>query len=211
MSVPVPLYLRDLAVVEKQRKTWTLFSLRCPCGCGKFFVYENYLTKEEKELAKPHNDAWARLMREGFTCKMGDDGVCHHWITKNTEDGKAEKGEEVYIPDAPFFVGITVFRITCAECGKEYLLFDSRKCGYDAMTAECDKEKADYVPNFRLKYRDAVSLSVKVENDESLEAFKENTGLDFTEDQYSDSFSWMAVYKMNDNGKKTKIIDYETA
>jgi len=50
-----------------------------------------------------------------------------------------------------------------------------------------------------------------VENDESLEAFKENTGLDFTEDQYSDSFSWMAVYKMDDNGKKTKIIGFETA
>ena len=52
MSVSVPLYLRDLAVVEKQHKTWTHFSLRCPCGCGKFLVYENYLTKEEKEVAK---------------------------------------------------------------------------------------------------------------------------------------------------------------
>lgn len=79
------------------------------------------------------------------------------------------------------------------------------------MTVERDKEKADYVPHFRIKCREAVSLAVKVENDESLEVFKENTGLDFTEDQYSDSFSWMAVYKFNDNGKKTKIFDFETA
>ena len=99
MSVPVPLYLRDLAVVEKQRKAWTHISLRCPCGCGKFFVYENYLTKEEKELAKPHNDAWARLMREGFTCQMGEDGLWLYWITKKTDEGKTEKGEEVFVPD----------------------------------------------------------------------------------------------------------------
>ena len=211
MSIPIPLYLREISVIEKQRKTWTQFSLNCPCGCGKFFVYDNYLTKEEKEIAKPHNDAWARLMRERFTCRMGDDGVWHHWIVKKTDDGKTEYGEEVFVPDAPCFVGITVFRITCADCGKEYLLFDSRKCGYDAMTGECDKEKADYVPHFKQKYRESVSLSVKVENDESLEAFNENTGLDFTYDQYSDSFSWMAVYKINDNDKKTKMFGFETA
>ena len=98
----------------------------------------------------------------------------------------------------------------CSVCGTEN--YDSPYCLICGCKPHLSmEEKAEYVPHFRLKCREAVALAVKVENDESLEAFKENTGLDFTEDQYSDSFSWMAVYKMDDNGKKTKIIGFETA
>ena len=60
-------------------------------------------------------------------------------------------------------------------------------------------------------FDDVIALQVKVENDASLEEFNENTGLDFSEEQYSNAFSWITIYKLNDKGKATIIFDEETA
>lgn len=211
MSVPIPRYLRDIAVLEKQQKAWVHFSLKCPCGCESFLLYENYLTKEEKELEKPYYDALGKMVGHPSTCTIDEDGRVHHWILHMSDHLKVDSREEVFVPEPPFFTGISVLKIFCAECGKEHLLFDSRICGYDGTTNEREKVVLDYLPHFRLKCREAVAISVKIENDESLEAFRENTGLDYSEDQYSDSFSWIAIYKIDAKGKKSKIIDFETA
>lgn len=211
MSVPIPRYLRDIAVLEKQCKTWVHFSLKCTCGCEKFSLFENYLTKEEKKLEKPYYDALDKMVGHPTTCTKDEDGTLHHWILYMSDHLKVERREEVFVPDKPYFSGIKVLKIICAECGKEHLLFDSRTCGYDGITGEKSEEEMKYIPHFKQKCRDTVPLSVKIENDESLKAFKENTALDYSEDRYSDSFSWLAVYKIGDDGKKTKLFDFETA
>ena len=104
-----------------------------------------------------------------------------------------------------------MIKVSCTACGKEHLLFDSRIHGYDGMTGEHTQEVLDYKPHFKLKCKNAVSLEMKVENDESHEAFKENTAIGFTKEQYSDAFGWMVIYKTDEKGKKSKIIDTETA
>ena len=56
MGVPIPHYLKDIAVLEKQKDTWVHFSVKCSCGSDRFLVYENYLNKEETALEKPYYD-----------------------------------------------------------------------------------------------------------------------------------------------------------
>ena len=145
------------------------------------------------------------------TCTRDEDGTFHHWKLYEPEKGLNGKREEVFIPDPPYFSGIEVIKAKCLNCEKEHVIFDSRIHGYDAMTGEKDRKTMEYEPHFKLKCKEAVSLEVKIENDESLEEFKDNTALNFTEEQYSDAFGWIAVYRINSNGKKAKIFDSETA
>ncbi len=217
MSVPIPNHIKHLSTVENQNKTWTQFSLNCSCGCRDFFVFQNYLNKEEKSLEDPYYKAlellYGNKRPRGSTVEFikDDDGTLHRWILYEPELGWEGRCEEIFVPPLPYFSLITVIKIKCTECDKEHIVFDSRSHGYDGMTSEHNKEALEYKPNFRLKCKTPVSISVKIENDESLEEFKKNTNLDFTEEQYSNSFSWIIIYKIDEKGKKTKIFDWETA
>lgn len=207
MSVPIPHYLKDIAILEKQKDTWVHFYIKCSCGSDRFLVYENYLNKEEKALEKPYYDKLTEIYCSNsprITTK-DENGKIHYW--KALEDSK----EEIVIPEKPYFSGITVIKAKCADCGKEHLIFDSRIHGYDGITSEETKEAMDYEPHFRSKCKGIVSLSLKIENSESFEEFSEDFDLGFNEEQYSNAFSWLMIYKTDEKGKKTKIFDYETA
>ncbi len=207
MSVPIPHYLNDIAILEKQKDTWVHFTVKCSCESDRFLVYENHLNKEEKALERPYYDKLTEIYCSNsrrITIK-DENGKIHYW--KALEDSK----EEIVIPEKPYFSGITVIKAKCADCGKEHLIFDSRIHGYDGITGEETKEAMEYEPHFRLKCKGIVSLSLKIENSESFEEFSEDYDLGFTEEQYSNAFSWIMIYRTDEKGKKTKIFDYETA
>jgi hypothetical protein len=214
MSIPIPHYLKSIATLEKQTKQWTHFSLACPCGCKRFQVYESYLTKEQKALERPHFDTLGSIFDRSIpsTLTRDEDGKCHYWRLYEPEKGLEGRHEKIIIPPCPFFSGIWVWKIICDECGQEFILFDNRFHGYDGVFNEgATKETLSYQPTFRRKCKDSVSLSVKVENDDSYEEFCENCGDECTEEQYADAFSWIVVYKIDEKGKKTKIFESETA
>ncbi len=213
MSVPIPNYLKHIATLDKQQKTWAHFSIKCTCGCDKFFVYQNCLNKEEKALEKPYNHAMWEIYVSDKPRKrtVDEDGKVHYWRLFEPLKGLEGAHEELIVPDCPFFLMIKVIKIKCVDCEKEHLVFDNRIHGYDGMTGEHTQETLEYNPHFKLKCKDIVSLQIKIENDESFEEFQKNTDLGFTEDQYSDSFSWIVIYKIDKKGKKTKIFDCETA
>ncbi len=213
MSVPIPHYLKDIAVLEKQKDTWVHFSLKCTCGNDHFFIYENYLNKEEKALEKPHYDALAEIYDGNIpTARTWDEnGKRHDWRLLEPLKGLEGAREEIIVPERPYFSGITVISVKCTACGKEHLIFDCRIHGYDGMTTEVTKETEEYVPHLRLKCKDIVSLTLKIENSESFEEFTKDCDLGFTPEQYSNAFSWLMIYKIDKKGKKTKIFDLETA
>ena len=190
MSIPIPHYLKSIATLEKQTKQWTHFSLACPCGCKRFQVYENALTKEEKALIKPYYDAIELRYSTGVGITHDEDGNPHYWKFYEPFKGFNGRHEEIIVPPAPFFSGIWVWKIVCNECGQEFVLFDNRIHGYDGVFNEgATEETLSYQPTFRRKCKDSVSLSVKVENDDSYEEFCENCGDDCTEEQYANAFS----------------------
>lgn len=212
MAIPVPAYLKHLAVPEKQQNTWVHFRVRCTCGCERFAVYQNTLTREEKLLERPYYDALTRLCTGGGAsmCTRDEDGTLHHWKLYEPEKGLQERHEEIVVPEQPYFSSVVVIQLRCSACGAEHLLFDSRVHGYDGVTGETSPETMDYTPHFRVKCADT-AVAVKVENDPCLEEFREHTGLELTEAQYADAFSWIVVYRINEKGKKVKIFEQETA
>lgn len=210
--IPVPEYLRKNGKVLKTGKSWTQFRFVCDCGCESFLPYQNCYNAEEEKAMKPYYDALDYLLTgEGWsTCTIDEDGALHHWKFFS-EDGLDEEKEEVILPEEPFFAGITVVKVQCTRCGAEHILFDSRYHGYDGVTGSPAEEALTYQPHFRPKCRSAVAVEVKVENDPTVEAFRENTGLELDAGQYANAFSWIAIYVVSALGKRKKIFEAETA
>lgn len=208
--MPVPAYLKHLAVDATEHKTWTAFSLVCLCGCRRFHLYKNDYTSGEKKVIKPYFKAVEDYYYKPKHIYYDENGVLH-------DEREVAPGvyREAVIPPAPFFSTVKVYKALCASCGVEHLLFDNRYHGYDGMTAQGQSEELlSYQPHFRqIKRRDgeAVGLLVKAENDETYLQFCENTALGFTEAQYADAFSWICVYTVDTAGKKRKVLDIETA
>ncbi|MBR5119527.1 MAG: hypothetical protein IKV02_00885 [Clostridia bacterium] len=212
MSVPIPNYLKHMAVFDKCKSNWTYFSIECTCGCNRFEIYENHPTKEENALLKPYYEAWDEIhANKPRKITVDENGNKHYWRLFEPLKGLDGAHEEIIVPERPFFSGITVIKVKCTECGKEHVVFDNRLHGYDGMAGEETKETLEYEPHFKRKCKDIVSLYIKIENDESFEEFQENTDLGFSEEQYSDAFSWITIYKVNEFGKKAKIFDWESA
>lgn len=210
--VPIPKYLNDIAVHESSKGEWTTFSLKCPCGCTSFFYSENRYTKEEEMLMKPYYDVldylWGSKSAYGTTGSWYDEQGRHHTWRLLSPEGRNGPKEDVIIPPKPFFSGITRITVKCADCGAEYVLFDSRYHGYDGVTGNHTAEELSYTPTMKQRRGGPISIQVKVENDETPESFRECTGAAVSD--YSDAFSWIIVYKVA-NGKRTKIFEAETA
>ena len=207
--MPIPEYLQKYAVDPQTKKNHTAFDLRCTCGHELFFAFRRTETKEEKRLVKPYYDYLLTVFSGPRKVTKDEDGTIHHW---HTEDG--EWVEDNY-PEQPFFAGIEVFRVTCAACGREITVFDSRYHGYDALY--CDRltpEAQAYEPTFRRTgNRDGspMRITVKLEHDESPEEFRENLGDEATYEAYADAFTWIWVYAADQKCKKKKVFEFETA
>ncbi len=207
--MPIPVYLQKNAANPQTKKGHTAFDLRCECGHDLFFAFRRAETKEEKRLLKPYYDYLHLVFSGPRRVTRDEDGTAHHW---HTEDGKWV--EDNY-HEQPFFAFIDGFRVTCASCGRGITVFDTRYHGYDAIY--CDtftEEAAAYEPAFRqIGNRDGspMQITVKLEHDESLEEFRENTETEATYEEYADAFTWIWVYATDKKGKKKKIFESETA
>ncbi|MBQ6274886.1 MAG: hypothetical protein IJK63_11770 [Oscillospiraceae bacterium] len=210
--IPVPNHLRRLAVDAQERKGFVCFSLCCPCGSETFFLEQNDLSPKEKAAERNRSKALLRFYEScpyGFTYSYDDEGL-HYWRFLSALGAKGER-EEVFIPPAPLTPLFAVVRCRCPLCGETNTVFDSRLHGYDAVTSSDPPVPGGEATYFRLRTKHPVRLQVEIENDPSLEAFNNNSGLAFTEQQYADAFTWIIIRGISSAGKKVKLFDCETA
>lgn len=206
--IPVPMYLKKNAIIVQEMSDSIKFTFQCDCGSKRFAVVRNVLSRSEKDLLKPYYDALENSMSEyGSWCTKDENGIFHFWKRLSEDQNDVI---EVFIPPKPEFALAVMLKAKCSVCGKEYVLFDSRKNGYDAMTSE-DMDDSDYIPHFQNYRKKQYVLEIKIENDESLDAFIENTGIDCSEEYYSNAFSWITIYGIDENGKRRKLFESETA
>ena len=207
--MPVPAYLLPYAAEPRTKRCHTSFDLRCTCGHELFRASRRVETKEEKRLVRPYYDYLLMVFSGPRKVTKEEDGTVRHWHTEN-----GEWVEDNY-PERPFFAGIEVFRVTCAACGQEITVFDSRYHGYDALYCDGLTPEAEaYEPAFRqVGNRDSspMRIALKLEHDESLEEFRENIGAEATYEAHADAFTWIWVYAIDQKGKKKKIFESETA
>ena len=90
-------------------------------------------------------------------------------------------------------------------------MFDSRLHGYDGIVSEHCEEELEYSPHYRLKNQNALKVILVVENDTTLDTFVSNTGVKLNEQDYSNAYSWIAIYGIDDSGKKKILFEFETA
>ena len=103
-----------------------------------------------------------------------------------------------------------MIKVICSKCQKEIVLFDNRYYGYDGMTSD-NEEKRKYILHYKQRGKEPHSIEVAIENEPSLEDFNMVIGESVTYDFYSNSFSWIGIYIIDENGKKKKLYAFETS
>ena len=101
-----------------------------------------------------------------------------------------------------------IVKVKCAECSKEYVLFDSRFHGYDATIPEreskYDSVVYDFTPIIWKKDKDGLAtFTIKIQNDDGLEDFIENA-YETDEETYSNSFGWIMIKATKTTKQKQK-------
>ena len=210
--VPIPTHLREMAAEAEEFGEKLRFFLRCPCGETLFTLEESDLPPKEKAAERAHEKAVKALFSDcpyGLSLTYDGKGV-HYWKHLSEAKENGEK-EEIPVPPGPQFTLHTVVRCRCSSCGRSSVLFDGRLHGYDAVTAKEPAEAQDDVLYFRQRTRNPVRLQIEIENDPDLDSFHANTDLDFDEDQYAESFSWITIRSVSPLGGKKVLFEYETA
>ena len=206
----IPEYLRSIARETKIKGDRSTCELVCPCGNQRFHVFHNKFTEEEKAVYDQYWSEYEKAFRGGYAsmCTRDSNGKLHHW--KIVVPGIKI---EVFPPEDPPFPTVFSWRVGCSACGQEYLIFDSRLHGYDGIFCTEEKDR-NYAPRYvQRMFRDKAPIRIELttENDSTLEQFRENTGVECGYEAYSNAFGWISIQAVDENGKKTKLLDHETA
>lgn len=206
----IPYYLRHISTEQKVRGGRTTFSVACGCGNDLFDIYVNGHTPEEKEQLDVYQREMDEIFRIGyaFTGSIDEDGTLHSW--RIVAPGIKV---EVFPPETPSFAGVMRWMLRCSACGREHLIFDNRVHGYDGVFCSENADR-DYQPVFKQRsFRDRLPRRIEIttENEKTMEDFREATGIDCDADTWSNAFSWIGVHAVDSRGKRTRILDAETA
>lgn len=204
-----PKYIENILSVTKEKRGEIECDVVCECGFAHFIGYKNVIVRSEEEAA--YEVAYNEFNRKYIRIRYGaENGVPYLYGMKGLFGEEIlEKFEDKGLDSTE------IIKVKCAECGKEYVLFDSRFHGYDATIPEreCkyDGVVYDFSPIIWKNDQDGLAtFTIKIQNDDSLEDFIENA-YETDEETYSNSFGWIIIKAVNIKTKAKKtIIDIET-
>ena len=208
--IPKPKYIENILSIVKEKRGFLHCDVVCECGSNHFCGFENIImqTDEEIKYEKDLIDFHKKYNRITFG---NENGISYMYGMKNLfGDEIVEKLE------SKSFDSTIIIKVKCATCGKEYILFDSRFHGYDAMIPERNNNFDNIIYDFKpiIWKKDTegeATFTVSIQNDESLEEFVDNA-YEADEETYSNSFGWIKIKAKNIKTKASKtIVDLETA
>ena len=203
--IPIPDYLKQYALEQTQKDNCLSFKLRCLCGCERFNVWEKDYTNKENELIKEYKE---NIPDTGWHTIYG--GVDSNGKPYNYIKILGIFKKQITFPKTPVFMEVDVVKAICSQCQKEIVIFDSRYYGYDGMTSN-NEEIKKYIPHFKQRDNKLYGIKVSIQNVPSLEAFKEVWNGHCSFEFYSNSFSWICIQGVDENGKQKVLYDFETA
>lgn len=204
-----PQYIKNILSVTKEKRGEIDGNVVCECGSAHFIGYKNLIVRSEEEAAyeiayKAFNKKYRRIRfgdEKGIPFLYGMKGLFGKSILEKFEYKQLDATD--------------IIKVKCAVCGKEYILFDSRFHGYNAIIPErentYDGMTYDFTPIVWKNDKDGVAMfAIKIQNDDSLEEFIENA-YETDEETYSNSFGWISIKAVNIKTKEKKILlDLET-
>ncbi len=189
----VPKYLQDISESIELSKYSETIKLKCRCGHILFKVFENCNAAKKisgfSEIIRENGNLY--LIKRNLFGKIVERMEC-----KNTFALKQQK----------------VIKAICDDCGKEYIIFDNYKHGYDAVLNFRDGSVAisSNDVGFKPCSPRPMQVYVKIYQDISYEEFQnEFCGLCF--EDYLCSFSNISIYAIDSQSRKIKIHSEETA
>lgn len=204
-----PKYIENILSITKEKRDEIECDVVCVCGERRFIGYKNVIVRSEQE--KEYEKEFDAFCKKYKRIRMGrENGVSYVYGMKGLFEEEVLEKFEYKRLDATEIV-----KVKCAACGKEYILFDSRFHGYDAMIPERISKYDDCTYTFApVKWRQdtdgIATFTVRIQNDESLEDFIENA-YETDEETYSNSFGWIIIKAVNVKTKVNKVlIDLET-
>ena len=211
----LPQHLRDIAADVTMKKQTVRCQIKCLCGCETFSVYksvheETPFEAYEKSLKLPILTLDGRIDKNG-----------RRYIVWRTFFGipiGKRYDDELFLPNGTICYS-DIIKIKCAEFGREYIIFDGDKHGYDALTTVIknlthviDDQNDDENQKYKT-LRKCCGVEVAIQNDityEEVEEIFKVHDLPLTHEQYVNAFSWFTVCAVVD-GKARVIFDMETA
>ena len=204
-----PKYIENILSITKEKRGEIECDVVCECGARPFVGYKNVIVRSEEEAAyeaadKAFTEKYSRIRfgdENGVSYLYGMKGLFGEEILEKFEYKQLDSTE--------------VVKVKCAVCGKEYILFDSRFHGYDAIIHERESKYDgvvyDFAPIVWKKDKDGLAtFTVKIQNDDSLKDFIENA-YETDEETYSNSFGWITIKAVNIKTKAKKVLlDMET-
>ena len=207
--IPKPKYIENILEITKYGKGFICCDVICECGSRHFICYKNVLikSKEQKEYEKQLIKFFSKYNSFTTTTENGVRYLCGlKGIFSNKVVDKMESKS---------FDCTEIIKVKCAHCGKEFILFDSRFHGYDAVIPERDNKYDNVEYLFKqIKWKNdedgIATFSIKIDNDDTLEEFI-NNAYETDLETYSNSFGSIIINAKNvkTNTKKT-IVNLET-
>ena len=199
-----PKYIENILSITKEKRGEIECDVVCECGARHFIGYKNVIARSAEEAA--YEAAYNAFNEKYSRIRFGDEnGISYLYGMKSLFGEKILEKFEYKQLDSTEIV-----KVKCTECGKEYVLFDSRFHGYDATIPEreskYDSVVYDFAPIVWKKDKDGIAtVTVKIQNDDSLEDFIENA-YETDEETYSNSFGWIMVKATNNKTKAKKVL-----
>lgn len=200
----LPRYLLDIANNIIKKKYSAIFNLKCTCDNEYFVLYRNKETDEEIIKRKKWETLLNKYNGGGYSDELGN----VYLIKKNLF---GVKSAEIKINKSEIPNPLTVVKAKCSKCGKEYIIFDNSKNGYDAVVDNLETKNSNK-KNVQCQYK-AINnkckiIKVRIANDLLYEDFaKEFPGV--TTESFANAFSEISIYLL-ENKRYRCIFNEET-
>ena len=203
--IPTPDYLKQYAIEQKQKGNQLSFKLKCKCGCEMFTIFEKNYTNDEKRRISEYENKIPNIGMHSVYGGIDSNGKPYNYIKIL---GIFKK--HITFPQMPVYMEVDVIKATCSQCQEEIVLFDSRYYGYEEMISN-DEEAKKYIPHFKPINRKLYGIEITIENEPSLDAFNEILNEQCSLEFYSNSFSSICIYGLDEKENKKVLFAFETA
>ena len=137
-----PKYIENILSITKEKRGEIECDVVCECGARHFVGYKNVIARSAEEAA--YEAAYNAFNEKYSRIRFGDEnGISYLYAMKGLF------GEEILEKfEYKQLDSTEIVKVKCAECGKEYVLFDSRFHGYDATIPERESKYDSVVYDF---------------------------------------------------------------
>lgn len=215
----LPAYLKEIAYNCAHKKDSIIFDIKCNCG-NKTFKIMKGKTNESKQAEETWNNYWKKFR---FIPIFSFSDSIDRKNGKRFNYGSTFFGiriGKIYEEDIHFVKDLSIVKAICPKCSKEFILFDNRKHGYDALSDILDEQQfgkagVPFADEKNITFRNACrgnegAITVAIRNDLPIDDFYETFGENAPDEDYSVAFSWIKIIAIVD-GKKRTILDMETS